>query len=287
MAVTELAPKTTSGTTADAVVAQPVPLVEAKNLALRIPIFKANDRSIKISPLRLLTDLYFGRTKRAVATLLEDVSFKVHHGERLGLIGSNGAGKSTLLRVLAGIYTPSGGKLTVRGSAKGLFDVSMGMLQDATGLENIYMRGLQMGLNFDEIKELIPGIVEFTELDDAIEKPFNTYSSGMRLRLAVSISTMVEPDILLLDEWLGAGDARFSTKVQDRMNALVEKSRGLVIATHNENLMRNLCTHGLVLSKGKVLYCGELDEALAVYKDHGEQDAPAKLDGRQRGASAG
>lgn len=268
--MTELAPKAASKGSTEVATPQAEPLVEAKNLALRIPIFKASDRSIRISPSRLLTDLYFSRTKRAVATLLDDVSFTVNHGERLGLIGANGAGKSTLLRVLAGIYTPSGGSLTVRGSAKGLFDVSMGMLQDATGLENIYMRGLQMGLNFDEIKALVPGIVEFTELDDAIEKPFNTYSSGMRLRLAVSISTMVEPDILLLDEWLGAGDARFSNKVQDRMNALVEKSRGLVIATHNEKLMRNLCTHGLVLSKGKALFCGDLDEALAVYKDVGQ-----------------
>lgn len=269
MSVTELAPKTGAGKA----VAQTdaLPLVEAKNLALRIPILKANDRSIRISPMRLLRDLYFGGTNRSVSTLLEDVSFTVNHGERLGLIGANGAGKSTLLRVLAGIYTPSSGTLTVRGTAKGLFDVSLGMLQDATGLENIYMRGLQMGLNLDEIKSLVPGIVEFTELGDAIEKPFNTYSSGMRLRLAVSISTMVEPDILLLDEWLGAGDARFSGKVQERMNSLVEKSRGLIIATHNEKLMRNLCTHGLVLSKGKVLFYGDLDEALELY-NNGAQD---------------
>ncbi|MDJ0514475.1 MAG: ABC transporter ATP-binding protein [Methyloceanibacter sp.] len=241
------------------------PLVEAKNLALRIPIFKSSDRSIGISPTRLLGELYFGGTKRAVATLLEDVSFTVQSGERLGIVGANGAGKSTLLRVLAGIYSPTGGQLTVRGSAKGLFDVSLGMLNDATGLENIYMRGLQMGLDLDEIKALVPGIVEFTELGDAIEKPFNTYSSGMRLRLAVSISTMIEPDILLLDEWLGAGDARFSKKVQERMNGLVEKSRGLIIATHNEKLMKSLCTHGLVLSKGMCVFHGPLDQALAYY----------------------
>lgn len=263
--MTELAPKPISEAAPEALDAEP--LVEAKNLALRIPVFKASDRSIRIGPSRLLTDLYFRRTKRAVATLLDDVSFQVRHGERLGIIGANGAGKSTLLRVLAGIYTPSSGELTVRGTAKGLFDVSLGMLQDATGLENIYMRGLQMGLSFRQIRDLVPGIVEFTELGDAIEKPFNTYSSGMRLRLAVSISTMVEPDILLLDEWLGAGDARFGAKVKDRMNALVEKSRGLIIATHNEELMKSLCTHGLVLRKGMCLFHGPLDDALACYSE--------------------
>jgi ABC-type polysaccharide/polyol phosphate transport system ATPase subunit len=243
------------------------PLVIAEQLALKVPIFQPDDRTLLSNPSRLLTDLYTARTKRGVKTILDDISFTLAPGQRLGIIGGNGAGKSTLLRVLAGIYVPTSGELTVNGTAKGLFDISLGMNQEATGLENIYMRGLQMGLKLGEIKELVPEIVAFAELQDVIEQPFNTYSSGMRLRLAVSISTMIEPDILLLDEWLGAGDARFSEKVKKRMEGLVERSRGLIIATHNEALMKSLCTHGLLLSRGKMVACGELLPVLEQYKE--------------------
>lgn len=221
------------------------------------------------NPLRILSDFYLSRNQRSFATLLDGITLTLGPGQRLGLIGSNGAGKSTLLRVLAGIYTPSSGKLKVNGTAKGLFDISLGMHPEATGLENIYMRGLQMGLGLKRIRELIPSVMEFSELGEHIEKPLATYSTGMRLRLAISISTMIEPDILLLDEWIGAGDARFNEKVKERMMGLVEGSRGLLLATHNVGLMKSLCTHGLVLDKGKVMFAGEVDEALDFYKESG------------------
>ena len=241
------------------------PLIEACNMSLQVPIITPAERSLLTSPGRLLSDFYLSRSQRSMATLIDNISFVLEPGQRLGLIGANGAGKSTLLRLLAGIYQPSGGRLTVNGTAKGLFDISLGMHQEATGLENIYMRGLQMGLSLKEIRALIPGVLEFSELVDHIEKPFATFSTGMRLRLAIAVSTMIEPDILLLDEWIGAGDARFNAKVKARMMGLVEDSRGLVIATHNRGLMRSLCTHGLVLDKGKMLFCGALEEALECY----------------------
>lgn len=247
--------------------AQTKPLVEAKNLTLTVPIFQPNDRTLRANPFRLLADFYLGRTKRGVITLLNDVSFTIWPGERLGIIGANGAGKSTLLRVLAGIYATSAGKLVVNGEARGLFDISLGMNQEATGLENIFLRGLQMGIPLRDVKLLIPEILDFSGLGDAIHQPLNTFSTGMGLRLALSISTMIEPDILLLDEWLGAGDASFNAKVQKRMDSLVQKSRGLIIATHNETLMKSLCTHGLVLSKGKAIFCGDLDDALEAYRE--------------------
>lgn len=260
------------------------PLVEVRNLALTVPIFRPDDRALMSNPLRLLSDIYTARTKRGIKTILHDVSFTLSPGERLGLIGPNGAGKSTLLRVLAGIYAPTSGQLIVNGTAKGLFDISLGMTDDATGLENIYMRGLQMGMKLAEIKEMIPEIAEFSELEEAMEQPFYTYSTGMRLRLAVTISTLIEPDILLLDEWLGAGDASFSAKVKKRMDSLVERSRGLVIATHNEALMKTLCTHGLLLSKGGVEFYGDLAEALERYK---ELAAAAKVAREARITSVG
>lgn len=244
----------------------PQPLLQANNLLLRVPVFRPEDRQLLANPRRFLTDLYFNRSRRGIVTILDDISLTLMPGERLGVIGANGAGKSTLLRVLAGIYQPTDGTLIVNGSVNGLFNISLGMNPEATGLENIYMRGLQMGMKLREIKALVPEIVGFAELEEAIDNPLNTYSTGMYMRLAFSVSTMVEPDILLLDEWIGTGDARFRQKVKARMDTLVENSRGLVLASHNTGLMKSLCTQGLVLAKGKMLFCGGLDEALEVYK---------------------
>jgi len=247
--------------------ASPLPLLQANNLVLQVPVYQPNERQLLTSPGRFLSDLYLSRTKRKVVPILDGITLTLNPGENLGLIGSNGAGKSTLLRVLAGIYLPTSGEVIVNGIAKGLFDISLGMNPEATGLENIYMRGLQMGMTKRQVKDLVPKVIEFAELEDAINNPLGTYSTGMRLRLAFSVSTMVEPDILLLDEWIGAGDAGFRDKVKARMDGLVSKSRGMVLASHNTVLMKSLCTHGLVLSKGKTVFIGELEEALDVYEN--------------------
>ena len=246
---------------------KPEPLLQVKNICLHVPIFRPYERNLLSNPGRFLTDLYFSRRKRDVVTILDGISFTLRPGERLGVIGANGAGKSTLLRLLAGIYHPSSGKLKVNGTAKGLFNISLGMNPEATGLENIYLRGLQMGLRLKEIKELVPDVIAFAGLEEAIESPLNTYSTGMGMRLAFSVSTMVEPDILLLDEWIGAGDASFRASVKARMDKLVEGSRGLILATHNNGLMKSLCTHGMVLDKGKMVFYGAMDEVLAYYAE--------------------
>lgn len=245
------------------------PLIEVKNVELLVPLMQADDHKLLSNPARLLSDLYFSRTNRKVAALLEDISFTLQPGERLGIIGGNGAGKSTLLRLLAGIYKPSSGELKVNGQAMGVFDITFGLRNEATGLENIYLRGLLMGLKLKEVRDLLPEILDFSELSNVIGKPLHTYSTGMRLRLAFSISTMIDPDILLLDEWIGAGDSRFQEKVKQRMDKLIEESRGLVLATHNIALMRELCTHGLVLNKGQIHFFGDVDTALTIYnEDH-------------------
>lgn len=243
------------------------PLVAARNVSLKVPTLTPASRQLLANPTRIFADLYMSRTRRDIVTVLDRVSFELLPGQRLGLIGPNGAGKSTLLRVVAGIYEPTSGSLEVNGSTKGLFDISLGMHQQATGLENIYLRGLQMGLSIREIRALIPSVIEFSELGNDIEKPLATYSAGMRLRLAVSVSTMIEPDILLLDEWLGTGDLAFNAKIRSRMMGLVEASKGLLLATHNAALMKALCTHALVLAKGNVLFSGKIDDALAYYQE--------------------
>lgn len=241
-------------------------LVQARDVALDVPMMTSSERSLLKNPMRLFTDLYLSRGRRGVATLLDGISFTLLSGQRLGLIGENGAGKSTLLRLLAGIYLPSRGALEVNGVAKGLFDISLGMHSEASGLQNIYMRGLQMGMSLREIRAIAPEIVEFSELQDAIDKPIGIYSSGMRIRLAIAISTIIAPpDILLLDEWIGAADARFNAKVRARMMRLIEGSRGLVLATHNAVLMKSLCTHGLVIEKGRIAYFGPIADALQFY----------------------
>ena len=138
-------------------------LIQAKQISLLVPVIKPAERSLMANPLRLISDLYLTRNIRTLATLIESVNLSLAPGERLGLIGPNGAGKSTLLRIRAGIYQPSSGQLNINGVAKGLFDISLGMRPEATGLENIYLRGLQMGLSTKQVRELIPEVLEFSD----------------------------------------------------------------------------------------------------------------------------
>jgi len=241
-------------------------LIEARNIGLAVPVIKPQERSILANPASLLTDFYWNSSSRHPHLLLQDVSFTLRSGEKLAIIGPNGAGKSTLLRLIAGIYRPSSGSLRVNCMPRGLFDIALGFVGEATGLENIYLRGLEMGLTVARIRELIPQIMEFSELGEQIDKPLVSFSTGMRLRLAVAISLAEQPDVMLLDEWIGSGDASFQGKVADRMNELVAGSRGLILASHSESLLKTVCTHGLVLSKGKVAFIGTLDEALENYR---------------------
>lgn len=240
-------------------------LIEARKIGLAVPVIKPQERSILANPASLLTDFYWNSHSRHPHILLQDVSFTLRCGEKLAVIGANGSGKTTLLRLLAGIYRPSNGSLSINCAPRGLFDIALGFVGEATGLENIYLRGLEMGLPVARIRELIPQIMEFSELGEQIDKPLVSFSTGMRLRLAVAISLAEQPDVMLMDEWIGSGDASFQGKVANRMNELVAGSRGLILASHSENLLRTVCTHGLVLSKGRVVFLGTLDQALENY----------------------
>lgn len=198
---------------------------------------------------------------------LDAINFTLEPGARIGLLGRNGSGKSTLLRALAGVYPPTSGTLTVNGRVAAIFNASLGFVQEATGIENIYLRGAMLGLSFDEIRALVPSIVEFSELGDWVHQPIHRYSSGMSLRLAFSITTAVRSDILLLDEWLGAGDAAFLRKARARMQSMVEDARMVVLATHNLNLMRSQCNQAMVLEEGKLVFMGDLDTAIEKYQE--------------------
>lgn len=190
-----------------------------------------------------------GRSRHVTA--LDSVSFELGSGDRLGLIGSNGAGKTTLLKVLYGIYQPTAGSVHVEGQVDALFNISLGFRREATGRRNILLRGLINGWTISEIEERMDDIIEFSELGEFIDLPFKSYSQGMAARLAFSIATSMEPEILLMDEWIGAGDQGFQEKARQRMAALAEKASIIVLASHNHSLLKNTCNKFLELNHGK------------------------------------
>jgi ABC-2 type transport system ATP-binding protein/lipopolysaccharide transport system ATP-binding protein len=197
---------------------------------------------------------------------LNDVSFKLEHGDRLALIGHNGAGKTTLLRVLAGIYTPELGSVDVKGRIAPLFDSGFGMDPDSTGFENIFIRGLYLGMTKAEIEDRTQDVVDFTELGQFLDMPMRTYSMGMQARLSFAISTTINPDILLLDESISTGDASFIEKANRRMHEFIERTGILVLASHTPDLLRKFCNKGLLVKQGRVVMFDELDHVLAAYE---------------------
>jgi ABC-type polysaccharide/polyol phosphate transport system ATPase subunit len=241
-------------------------LISVDRLTLRIPAVRNRATSLRANPLSLLVDFYMPRQgKREVRTIIDDLSFEVQDGNRLALIGPNGAGKSTLLRLLAGSVFPTRGTIVTRGKVRALLNVSLGLQGAATGLENIYLRGLSMGFTLAEIRSMVPEIVEFSELGDAIYDSMQTYSAGMRARLSFAIVTARVPNILLMDEWISAGDKHFVEKAQERLEAQISVCRALVLASHSEKVVREICTHGLVLSSGRMIFYGKIDDALNFY----------------------
>jgi len=183
---------------------------------------------------------------------LEDVSFEISSGDRLGLVGTNGAGKTTLLKVLYGIYEPTGGRVVVDGRVDALFNINLGFRGEATGRRNIVLRGLINGWSEEEIETRMEDIIEFSELGDFIDLPLKSYSTGMAARLAFAVATALEPEILLMDEWIGAGDPAFQEKAGKRMAEFADKAGIIVLASHNPALIKRTCTKVLELRQGQV-----------------------------------
>lgn len=224
--------------------------IKVENLGLTYPLrtrisLKARDRRIESA--RLAKQ---GRHSKVIA--LDGVSFELSSGDRLGLVGSNGAGKTTLLKVLYGIYTPTSGAIQIDGRVDALFNINLGFRREATGRRNIELRGLINGWSAQEIAARMDEIIEFSELGEFIDLPFKTYSQGMAARLAFSVATTLEPQILLMDEWIGAGDPKFQEKAGQRMEDLAAKAGIIVLASHNHQLLRRVCNKILVLEGGRV-----------------------------------
>jgi ABC-type polysaccharide/polyol phosphate transport system ATPase subunit len=203
---------------------------------------------------------------RIVIKAISDVSFRLEEGDRLGLMGHNGAGKSTLLKVIAGIYEPVSGRVTVRGRITSLFDVLPGLDIEDTGYENIVTAGMLLGMKRSEIEARIPDIEEFSELGEYLSLPVRTYSAGMQMRLGFSVATAVDPGILLIDEGIGSGDARFAARAHVRLTDFMSRSRILVLASHSDKMLRSTCNKVALMQAGQVIAFGSADEICDQYE---------------------
>lgn len=241
-----------------------------EDVHVSFPVYGAQ-RSLRLALFERATGGVIQREKqhqdRVVVRALSGVSLALHDGDRVGLVGHNGAGKSTLLRAIAGIYEPTSGRILVDGRITPLFDTIPGLDGDDSGYENIITAGMLHGMTMSEIERLIPEIEEFSELGEYLSLPYRTYSSGMGTRLGFSIATAINPEILLMDEGIGAGDARFAERASQRMAAFIDKSRILVLASHSEYLLRENCNKGILLRSGTVVATGPLDDIFDLYRE--------------------
>jgi len=200
-----------------------------------------------------------------VVKALTNISFELKEGDRIGLIGHNGAGKSTLLKVLAGVYEPISGRVLADGKITPLFDMMPGLDGEDTGYQNIVTAGMLLGMSPEEAESKIPEIEQFSELGEYLALPVRTYSSGMTARLGFAVATVIEPGILLMDEGLGAGDARFAERMTQRLNEFIGRSRVIVLATHSEGMMRSMCNRAALMHNGHLIKLGDVQEVLDMY----------------------
>nr|WP_245549907.1 ABC transporter ATP-binding protein [Gordonia effusa] len=249
--------------------------VDTWNACVDFPIFDAKTRSIKKSVLGKAGGV-IGSTgsNLVVVEALRNINLHLEHGDRVGLVGHNGAGKSTLLRLLSGIYEPTRGACRVQGRVAPVFDLGVGMDPEISGYENIVIRGMFLGMSRKEMLRKTDEIAEFTELGDYLEMPLRTYSTGMRVRVALGVVTSIDPEILILDEGIGAVDADFMRKARVRLQALVERSGILVFASHSNEFLAQLCDRALWIDHGQIRMEGGIEEVVNAYEG---PDAAARV----------
>src|SRR6266545_533211 len=238
-----------------------------RNLSVEFPMYQGSSRSLKKLLVATTTygNLARDATDRINVLALNDLTLDIEDGDRLALIGANGAGKTTLLRVLAGIYHPSRGQLYSSGRISALLDVAVGLNPDATGRENIILRGMYMDIHPREMRARVDEVVAFAGLGPYLDMPVRTYSAGMAVRLSFAVSTCIRPEILIMDEWLAAVDERFLEKAHRRLADFIGGSNIVVLATHSMKLLREWCNRGIVLEQGRVVFEGGIDDAIDAY----------------------
>lgn len=239
--------------------------IRVRDVTLDVPYFEQPQREAR-NWLGTLVSAATAVPKRKFARLLDGISFDIEEGDRVVMLGRNGAGKTTMLRVLTGAFRPTSGHIEVEGSRQALLNLSLGFNQEATVHENIFLRATAMGIDARRIRDMVGEVLDFAELGDIQNRRLLTLSAGQRMRLGFAISTVVQHDIMLLDEWFGAGDFGFVRKARERLVDRVTGSKIVVVASHNMELARRLCNRGIVLHQGKMEFAGTVSEAIKFYK---------------------
>lgn len=235
--------------------------ITIRNLHLDLPVYDQATRSLKKDVIRGLVGSRIDESAgRRYIRAIDGLNLTVRQGERIGLVGHNGAGKTTLLKAIAGIYQPSSGEIITEGSITALIDIAAGVNGEASGYENIIIRGLYLGHKLPEIQDKIDQIIAFSELGDYINLPLRTYSSGMISRLLFSVSTAFDPDILLLDEGIIAGDPAFNEKASHYLAEYTDRAGIVMLASHSKELMHMFCNKGIKLNRGRIVAEGEIEE---------------------------
>lgn len=240
-----------------------------RHVCVDFPIYYGGSPSLKRTlfnaAARKQRNLERDKSDRISVRALNDITIDIKKGDRVALVGANGAGKTTLLKVLAGVYEPTAGLIETSGAVRSLLDVNVGFNPDATGYENIILRGMFMNMRPEAMKGHVEQIAEFTELGPYLDMPVRTYSAGMTIRLSFAIATCVPPEILVMDEWLGAGDASFLEKAKRRMEEFVRSSSILVLASHSMPLLEQWCNRAILLDQGHIRASGDLGSVRAAY----------------------
>ena len=254
--------------------------VELKDVKVDLPVFTSRSRGL-INQLFRFSSKEAERVEAAglfayQVHALKGITLSIKSGERVALIGPNGAGKTTLLKVLSGAYEPMQGRVDIEGRVGSLTDLTLGMDPEATGYENIRMRGIHLKKSRREIQALTEEMAAFSELGAHLGLPVRTYSSGMQLRLAFALSTAVTPEILLMDEVVGTGDEYFQSKAGARLNSMISSVKILVLASHNDEIVQRFCSRAIYLRDGCIHYDGSVDECLAVYRKDVRQERESK-----------
>lgn len=235
-------------------------VIEFKHVTKTYKLFK-NDK-------RRLLHTFYKKIKYKEKRAVNDVSFEIKRGEAVALFGKNGAGKSTILKMITGVCFPSEGEIIVNGRVSALLELTSGFDPEFTGKENIYLKGRLLGLKDSEIRELEQEIIDFAEIEEYIDQPVRTYSSGMKARLGFSINVNIRPEILIVDEALSVGDEEFKDKCIKKVNQIINKEEvTMLFVTHSTGTAKEFCKRGIVMQAGKLTFDGEIDEAIAKYKN--------------------
>lgn len=240
--------------------------ISLREVSVSFPIFTQHTRSFKTALFSKLGGSLSSYNDTVIVHALDGLSLELVDGDRLGVVGHNGSGKTTFLRVVSGVYPPRAGTVDVDGSLSSYTDLTLGMDPEASGWQNIIFRCVFLGLSFSEAKKLAPTIAEFSELGAFLDLPVRTYSTGMFVRLAFAISTAVRPDIVVMDEMIGAGDQNFIEKAQKRVTEILDSARILVLSSHSLPIIETFCNKVLWLEKGKIRMLGDIAEVLSAYE---------------------